>query len=599
MDLPHVERRLTAVLAADVVGYSRLMQSDDEATLRALTERRAVFADRVVADGGRVVDTAGDSVLAEFPSIFRAVQCAIAVQRGLEEANAPLAEDRRMRYRIGVELGDVLSDGQGIYGDGVNIAARLQGLAPPGGICVSQAVREQVGHRLALRFEDLGDQPVKNIAGPVRVFRIALEQDAEAASDAAHAPAAPHGERAWLAVLPFDNMSGESDQAYFADGMVEELITALARTEQFFVVARNSTFAYKGQAVDVKRVGRELGVNYVLEGSVRKAGARVRITVQLIDAASGAHLWADRFDGTLEEIFELQDRIAESVVWAILPSLQRAEIERSRAKGPRNVLAYDLLLRAMPGILPGASKVQKVEAMTLLQRAVELDPRYALAKACAAFVCLHRLTDGEGGADVARTGLRLADQALADHQDNPATLALAGMTVALLGYRMLGVPVIGFRYDDALSATDRALALSPNLFTVAYASGIVRACAGDAEAGIELLERAVRLSPRGPALAALLSALAATYAVCGRYEEGLAAAERAVRESPSFASAHRTLTGLLGSLGRWDEAKESARRLLALAPRFTVSRYASTVPIRDAGLRRQVCDLLRTAGVPD
>ena len=603
MDRSDLDRRLAAVMAADVVGYSRLMQGDDQATLRALTERRALFATHVAASAGRIVDAAGDSVLAEFASVLKAVECAIGIQTAVEEANAALADDRRMRYRIGIDLGDVLSDRNGIYGDGVNIAARLQALAPAGGICVSQAVREQVGNRLAaVYFEDLGPHAVKNIAGPVRVFRVGADATPAAHSPAAREPVAPPGaapaERPWIAVLPFDNMSGDPHQEYFADGMVEELITALARTEQFFVIARNSSFVYKNRAVDVKQIARELGVRYVIEGSVRKAGHRIRITGQLIEADSGSHIWADRFDGTLEEVFELQDRIAESVVWAIAPSVLRAERERVRVAPTANMQAYDLLLRASPGILPGATKAQKDDASALIRHALELDPRYALARAAGAFVCLHRLSDGQGDADDVRTGLRLADEALTLQDDNPSTLAFAGMAVGLLGYRVRGVRITGFRYDDALQAIGRATSLSPNLFIVAYANGVLRACTGDAETAITHLERAIRLSPRDPGVSALLSAIASSHAACGHYREGLEAADRAVRENPQFASAHRVRAALLGLLGRHDEAKQAARRLVELAPDFTVARYLSVVPIQDAKLRKQIGMLLRAAGVP-
>ena len=447
MERSNGERRLAAVIAADVVGYSRLMQEDDQATVWALTERRALIAVHVEAAGGRIVNAPGDSMLAEFASVVSAVQCAVNVQRAMEEANSGLPESRRMRYRIGVNLGDVLADSDGIYGDGVNIAARLESLAAAGGICVSQAVRDQVRNRLALQFEDMGDQAVKNIAEPVRVFRVVVDATSDgqvAPAAAVKPPAHALAERRSIAVLPFTNITRDPEQEYFADGMVEDITTALARTGQFFVIARNSSFVYKGRAVDIKQVGRELGVRYVLEGSVRKAGSQIRISGQLIEAESGSHMWADSFDGALEDVFDLQDRITENVVWAIVPSVERAEIELSRVKPTRNLQAYDLVLRVLPGILPGASKAQKDEASSLLDRALQLDPRYSLAKAFGAFACMHRVIDGQGDAQDVRTGLRLADEALADHQDNPMTLAFAAYALATLGYRVQGVTVIGF-----------------------------------------------------------------------------------------------------------------------------------------------------------
>ncbi|MDQ2733469.1 MAG: adenylate/guanylate cyclase domain-containing protein, partial [Pseudomonadota bacterium] len=316
MGQPDAERKLTAILCADVVGYSRLMQEDDRGTLRALVANRTLFADRVATAGGRIVNASGDSVLASFASVIDAVRCAVGIQQAIAAANINVEETRRMQYRIGVTLGDVLADATGIYGDDVNIAARLESIATAGGICVSQAVHEQIGNRLALDFEDLGEQRVKNIAAPVRAFRVV-----ERAPPGAEKPAPPLPGRPWIAVLPFTNMGSDAEQEYFADGVVEEIITALARTGQFFVIARQSTFVYKGRAVDIKQVGRDLGVRYVLEGSVRKVGNRIRITGQLIDARSGSHMWANRFDGALEDVFDLQDRITENVVWAIHPSV--------------------------------------------------------------------------------------------------------------------------------------------------------------------------------------------------------------------------------------------------------------------------------------
>ncbi len=591
-----------------MVGYSRLMQEDDKATLHALTERRAIFAAEVAATNGRIVNAPGDSVLAEFASVVNAVQCAVAIQRAVGEANASVAESRRMRYRIGVNLGDVLSDGAGIYGDGVNIAARLESLAPAGGICVSQPVRDQVRSRLALIFEDMGERTVKNIAEPVRVFCIAGDPvlvaadiaDATAvfavACEAAH-PALP--DRPSIAVLAFTNLSGDPEQEYFADGIVEDILTALARTGLFFVIARNSSFVYKGRAVDIKQVGRELGVRYVLEGSVRKGGNRLRITGQLIEAESGRHIWADRFEGTLEDVFELQDRITESVVFAIEPGMRRAELERVRAKPTSNLQAYDFLLQAMPGLMPGTGKAEKDAASALIQRALEKDPGYSLAKAMGAFACVQRMMDGYGEADDVKFGLRLAEDALADHKDNAITLSIAGLALGSLGFRALGIRVLGFRYDEALSAIERALTLSPNLFGVLLSAGMMRTIVGDGDVAIAHFERVMRLSPLDPAMSALIVGAGAAYVVCGRYEEALAAAQRGIEVDPKFASAHRLMVVALGSLGRDEEAKLAARRMLELSPRFTVSRYLSVSPTKDAGLRKRLAETLRAAGVPN
>ena len=594
-----MERKLAAILCADVVGYSRLMQEDDQATLRALTERRAIFAAQVDATGGRIVNAPGDSVLAEFASVVSAVQCAVDIQRAIAEANSALPESRRMQYRIGVNLGDVLSDAAGIYGDGVNIAARLESLARAGGICVSQPVRDQVRSRLALDFEDMGEQKVKNIAEPVRVFRVAGEA-APIAPEAAAKPASPSlPDRPSIAVLPFTNMSGDPEQEYFADGMVDDILTALARTGMFFVIARNSSFVYKGRAVDVKQVGRELGVRYVLEGSVRKAGNRIRITGQLIEAESGRHVWADRFEGTLEDVFELQDRITENVVWAIEPGVRRAELERVRVKPTNNLQAYDYLLQALPGLMPGSSKAEKDAAASFIRRALEMDPGYSLAKAMGAFGCVQRVIDGYGDADDVKSGLRFAEQALADHQDNPMTLSMGGLAICMLGYRALGFRVLGFRYDEAVRAIERALSLSQNLFGVQFAAGMVRAVIGEGDAAIVHFERAMRLSPLDPAMSALIVGTGVAHVVCGRHEEAIAAGQRAIGVDPNFAAAHRLMAIALGFLGRNEEARRAAQRMLELAPNFTVSRYLSVSPAKDANMRKRTAEILRAAGVPD
>jgi len=380
-----VRQRLAAILAADVAGYSRLMAGDERATVAALDSARAVFRGHIDAHQGRVIDMAGDSVLAVFDTATGAVAAALAVQDGLAAMAQAVSEDRRMRFRIGVHLGDIMEKPDGtVYGDGVNIAARLEGLAEPGGITVSDSVQGAVRGKVAASFIDQGEQQVKNIAHPVRAFRVDAENSAPRIS-ASHPelalPAKPSiAGLPSIAVLPFANMSGDPEQEYFADGIVEDIITALARIQLFFVIARNSSFTYKGKAVDIKQVGRELGVRYVLEGSIRKAGNRVRITGQLIEAENGSHVWADRFEGTLDDIFDLQDRITESVVGAIEPSIRRAEIDRVRLRPTNSLDAYDLCLRAVQNLRPGASRSALDEALGFLRRAIDLDPTFSLAK---------------------------------------------------------------------------------------------------------------------------------------------------------------------------------------------------------------------------
>ena len=338
-----VERRLTTILAADVAEYSRLMRADEDATLALLTRCRDLAAALIAEHRGRIANTAGDAVLAEFPSVADGLACALTIQKAVGNENEALPSDRRMLFRIGLHVGDIMIREGDLFGDAVNVAARLQALAEPGGICVSAAVREHAGRRAPAIFTDAGARQVKNIAEPVHVFRVA----ADSAAPPTEPPSPlPLPDKPSIAVLPFANMSGDPEQEYFADGMVEEIITALSRIRWLFVIARNSSFTYKGRPVDVKQVGRELGVRYVLEGSVRKVGTRVRITGQLIDAEIGAHLWADRFDGSLEDIFELQDNVAVSVAGVIEPTLQAAETVRSAARPTNDLNAYDLYLRA-------------------------------------------------------------------------------------------------------------------------------------------------------------------------------------------------------------------------------------------------------------
>ena len=389
-------RRLAAILAADVAGYSRLMGADEEGTLERLKALRRELLDPKIAEHhGRIVKTTGDGLLVEFASVVDAVRCAVAVQQAMPERNTGVAADSRIELRIGINLGDVIVEGDDLYGDGVNIAARIEALADAGGVFVSNTVHDQVRDRLPFLFEDLGEQQVKNIARPVRVYRV---RDAGRRLPGAHRRQArqagpPLPDKPSIAVLPFANMSGDPEQEYFADGMVEEIITALSRIRWLFVIARNSSFTYKGQAVDVKQVGRELGVRYVLEGSVRKAGGQVRITGQLIDALSGTHVWADHFDGSLEDVFELQDQIALSVAGVIEPALQAAEIRRSTARSISDVTAYDLYLRALAAFFP-VTKEGVIEARRLLEQAIAIDPHYAPALSWAAHCHLRLVIEG-------------------------------------------------------------------------------------------------------------------------------------------------------------------------------------------------------------
>ena len=368
-------RRLAAILAADIAGYSALMGADEARTVRDLKGHQAVVLPMVGDFGGRIIDTAGDGILAEFPSVVNAVKCAVAIQSKMAERNAAIEPERRMQFRIGINIGDVVHDEARIYGDGINVAARLEGIADPGGICISGKVYDEIIGRIDLTCQDIGEQQLKNIARPVRAYRVRVNSAARAEAPTLALPDKPS-----IAVLAFENMSGDPEQEYFADGMVDDIITGLSRIKWLFVIARNSSFTYKGKAVDVRQVGRELGVRYVLEGGVRKAGNRLRITTQLVEAETGAHLWADKFDGSLEDVFDLQDQITDRVVGIVEPSLRRSEVERSRRKHPENLGAYDLYLRALPymvSVMPADARI----AAGFLDDALKLDPNYIAAKA--------------------------------------------------------------------------------------------------------------------------------------------------------------------------------------------------------------------------
>src|SRR5712671_2029759 len=386
-----VERRLAAILAADVAGYSRLIEADEEGTLSRLKALRAELIDpKIAGHHGRIVKTTGDGLLIEFASVIDALRCAAEMQAALAESNASVPPDRRIGFRIGINVGDIVVEDGDIFGDGVNVAARLEGLAEPGGICISARVQEDAVGRLDLAFEDMGEQALKNIARPVREYRVVTAAGSASAQERS-GPALP--DKPSIAVLPFANMSGDPEQEYFVDGMVEEIITALSRIRWLFVLARNSSFTYKGQAVDVKQVGRELGVRYVLEGSVRKAGGRVRVTGQLIDAVSGAHLWADRFDGSLEDVFDLQDKVAWNVAGVIEPALQAAETQRSANRPTNDLSAYDPYLRALATFYQ-LTKERIFEALSLLEQAIAIDRHYGPALSWAAICYVLLVRDG-------------------------------------------------------------------------------------------------------------------------------------------------------------------------------------------------------------
>jgi TolB-like protein/class 3 adenylate cyclase len=449
------QRRLVAIFAADVEGYSRLMGTDEVGTLRDLTQRRTILDGLIASHRGRIANTAGDSVLAEFGSAVDAVQCAVEAQAALSEANAGLSPDRHINFRIGVHVGDVMIKGGDLFGDGVNIAARLQTLASAGGVCLSGVAYDQVRKILPFAFADLGAQQVKNIDEPVRAFSLVAERAAVVTATANASVPLALPDKPSIAVLPFQNMSGDPEQEYFADGIVEDIITALSRFKSLFVIARNSSFTYKGKAVDIKQVGRELGVRYLLEGSVRKAANRVRITGQLVDIASGAHLWANRFDGGLGDIFDLQDQVTENVVGAIAPAMEKAEIERAKRKPTESLDAYAVYLRGLAKLYQFANRQANDEALRLFKSAIELDPDFAAAYGRAASCYLFAKTEGwiSVTANEIAEVKRLAQRAVELGKDDAIALAAGGNALAFV-VRDLGV---------GAGLIDRALVLNSNL----------------------------------------------------------------------------------------------------------------------------------------
>jgi TolB-like protein/class 3 adenylate cyclase len=565
-----VERRLAAILAADVAGYSRLMGVDEEGTLAALKAIRRELGDPKIAEHrGRIVKTTGDGLLGEFASVVDAVRYAVEIQRAMAARNADVPAERRIEFRIGINLGDIIIDEGDIYGDGVNVAARLEALAEPGGICLGGSAHEQVRDKLDLAFEDLGEQQVKNIARPVRVYRVrpegplanppphAGEGSASARVGAAKVPTLALPDKPSIAVLPFANMSGDPEQEYFADGMVEEIITALSRIRQIFVIARNSTFTYKGQAIDVKQVGRELGVRYVLEGSVRKGGNRVRITVQLIEAETGAHLWADRFDGSMEDVFDLQDQVATSVAGVIEPALAAAETRRARARPTNDLTAYDLYLRSVE-LFQAWSKEPTLRALDLLARAIERDPRYGPALAMAG-LC-HSLLFCSGWADdreaTRRKGIELAQRALQVAGDDP--VALACVSIALVNFDQDVEPIIGL--------IDRSLALNPGSAKAWAISGWVRVAAGASDRAIQDFATAERLDPRSPSHPFNLTGVGIAHFLAHRLDEAASMLRASMQLLPSYVTNHYYLASCYAHMGRHGDARERFRRLTVLTP---------------------------------
>jgi adenylate cyclase len=572
-------------MSADVVGYSRLMGTDETGTLSRLNALRNELIDpAIAAHSGRIVKLMGDGALVEFASAVDAVTCAIEIQRQLREHDAGGSEVDPIRFRIGINVGDIIIEGEDILGDGVNIAARIEGVAEPGGISISEDAWRQVQGKVVANFVDTGEQSLKNIARPVRVYRVEL--DKQSATEKA-APTLPLPDKPSIAVLPFQNMSGDPEQEYFADGMVEDIITGLSRIKWLFVIARNSTFIYKGRAIDVKQIGRELGVRYVLEGSVRRVADRVRITGQLIDAVSGAHVWAERYDRKSDDIFALQDEITLSVVGAIEPSLRLAEIERVKRKRPDSLDAYDLVLQAQPDVFSGMPD-RATKALALLDRALALNSNYALAHAFAAMSYHNRFLRAGLHQQDRTASIHHAQAAMAYGQDDALALTFAGFSIGMDANDR----------NSAFAAFDAALALSPSSALTYYCGSAVLGWGGDAERAIEWAERGIRLSPFDPWRFAAYHALTLGHFHRGRYQEAADNAYKAVQANPGHSISRMLLAAPLVKLGRMDEAKAAAAHVLELQPTFRYSKQFSGVNCAPA-LAASLGEALSETGLPE
>lgn len=580
----HVERRLTTILAADIAEYSRLMHTNEDGTLRGLTACRAIIEALVAEHRGRIANTAGDAVLAEFPSAVDGLVCAIAIQRAISKQFEDFPAERRMLFRIGVHCGDVIPRDGDLFGDAVNISARLQALAEPGGICVSATVREHVGTRVSAVFADAGLQPVKNIAEPVHVFRVLPAAGQPSRAAAVVNPSLP--DKPSVAVLPFTNMSADPDQEYFADGIAEDIITALSRFPSLFVIARNSSFTYKGRAVDVKQVGRELGVRYVLEGSLRKAGNRIRVTAQLIEATTGMHVWADRYDRDLADIFAVQDEITTAVTVAIAPAIADAELQRAMRKPPGSLDAWGAYQRGL-WHLGQFNADHTVLAERFFEQAIELDPAFAGGYSGLAAAQLQSANTfmQRDLAETLRSAEALARKAVARDGADADALTCLGRVLGTKG-----------DYEGALAAIQQALALNPNLAIAHGTLGGMLVFSGRPEQGIVALERGVRLDPRHPRAGLMLNQLVIGLYFLRDYEAAVDAARRVLRSYPDHPLVYRWLAAALGQLGRGDEARQALERAMSLSPAAFDFYVRRRVPWHREEDHLHMLDGLRKAG---
>jgi adenylate cyclase len=588
-----VERRLAAVLAADIAGYSRLMGRDEEHTLAQLKSFRKTLVDPgITAHRGRIVKTTGDGMLVEFASAVDAARCAIEIQRAMVQQNADVLPELRIEFRIGIHVGDIIIDDNDIFGDGVNIAARLEGIADPGGVCISDDAQRQIRGKIDIAFDDIGEQALKNIAEPMRAWRMRLAGEDASAIRPGPTPirvqdlALP--DKPSIVVLPFDNMSAEPGQDYLADGIVEAITAALSCIRSFFVIARSSAFTYKGRATNARDIGKELGVAYLLEGSVQKAGNRLRIIVQLIETEGGAHVWSSRFDGAIDEFFDLEDRITEQVAGALQPSIRIAEIERSRRKRPQDLGSYDYTMRAMPHVW-ALEKEESARALELLDKALLIDPKYPLALSLAGW-CHAQRSVYNWADDIAQSqamARSLAERAAEMSGDDPVILAILG-----------AVHTFVRNHGTARVLLERAVALDPNAAWAWSRLGWLDNYADQPQKAIGNFERALRLSPIDPMNFNNYVGMGSAHEITLEYDKAAAFYRRAIEERPNASWIYRHLASALSGAGRIEEAKQAFAAVMRYYPDLTVSKFKQAMVVSPA-VMNHMAENLRKLGLPE
>jgi len=583
------KRKLTAILSADVEGYSRLMGDDEDATVRTLTSYRTAIADLVQQFRGRIVDAPGDNILAEFTSVVDAVNCAVEIQRDLAERNAKLSDNRKMEFRIGINLGDVIEEEGRIYGDGVNIAARVESMAEAGSISISGRVYDQVSNKLGLEYENIGKHQVKNISTPIRVFRVIMETDLSERLSSEEHSILPLPDKPSIAVLPFNNMSGDSEQEYFSDGITEDIITALSRSPWMFVISRNSSFTYRGSAVDVRVVSKELGVRYILEGSVRKAGNRVRVTAQLIDGSVGSHVWAEKYDGELQDIFDLQDQITQQVVAAVQTKIHMYVGDKAKRFERPGVVTWDLLARGWK-LYYELTKESLAAAEKIFRRAVASAPTSCDANYLLAGVLIHQVFMGYASERTVVTSepLELAKLAISLNDNDE----YAHWTLGMICYHR-------GKFDMAVAELKRAIELNPNCSLAYGVLGNVLSYCGDPDESIKNNEIAIRTNPRDSSIFFRYSGIAMAHFSAGRYSAASQWARKSIHRKPSWRLGHALLASSLAQLNQLEEAKKAVNNYLEIIPKETISELRKDVPFKRPEHARRFEDGLRKAELPE